>query len=354
VKPFKQCAIRVTAITLLAAACSAQGTSPQNSPTGEISSLLSTAGTQAMLEREATAPYHLQATFQTFDIEGKPDGSGSIEAYWDGKSRWRHTVTYRNLIQTTVEDRALYRSADEFHSSASERLLVESMFSPIPVGRFTTEKHDLASKKTTLSTVEMDCVSVRNKPAPSNPNGPPLRPVDPSVYCLDSKSHTLRLSELPGQMTVVFNKFETFGSRQIPHSVVISQGKVQRATLDVVKVTEWQPDDAMFPHLGETPVSERRARVAGGVLAGSIIQKVSPEYPYLAKREHIQGTVVLACVITKLGTVSDIEVLSSPDHSLSEAAVEAVKHWTYKPYLINGQPIDVDSTITVNFNLGTR
>jgi protein TonB len=82
----------------------------------------------------------------------------------------------------------------------------------------------------------------------------------------------------------------------------------------------------------------------------NLVHDVAPKYPTEAGRERIEGTVVLMAVIGKDGTVQDVRVQSGLS-VLAEAAIEAVKQWRYRPYLLNGEPVEVDSQITINFNL---
>jgi len=84
---------------------------------------------------------------------------------------------------------------------------------------------------------------------------------------------------------------------------------------------------------------------------GNLIYRVQPNYPPLARQARIQGTVELRAIISKLGTIENLTVVSG--HAmLVPAAVEAVKHWRYRPYLLDGNPIEVETEITVNFILG--
>jgi protein TonB len=92
------------------------------------------------------------------------------------------------------------------------------------------------------------------------------------------------------------------------------------------------------------------ARISGGVIAGNIIQKTQPIYPPIARAAHQGGTVVLHAIISKSGTIQSLSVISGPA-MLQGAALDAVKTWRYKPYLLNGEPTEVDTTIMVNFNL---
>jgi len=92
-------------------------------------------------------------------------------------------------------------------------------------------------------------------------------------------------------------------------------------------------------------------RVGGNVMAAKLIRQVTPIYPQIAKTAHISGTVVLHAIIAKDGTVQELQFMSGPP-LLMRAAMDAVKQWRYQPTLLNTQPVKVDTTITVIFNLG--
>jgi periplasmic protein TonB len=83
---------------------------------------------------------------------------------------------------------------------------------------------------------------------------------------------------------------------------------------------------------------------------GSLAHKVVPAYPPLAKSARIQGEVLLQALISKQGTIENLRVISGHP-MLVAAAVEAVRQWRYRPYVLNGEPVEVDTQITVNFLL---
>ena len=97
-------------------------------------------------------------------------------------------------------------------------------------------------------------------------------------------------------------------------------------------------------------LTDKPVRIAGGVIAGNILTKAVPVYPQEAKDAGISGTVVLHAIIGKDGTMKSLVVISGPKE-LQLAALDSVRQWTYKPYLLNGEPTAVDTTIMVNFNL---
>jgi protein TonB len=92
------------------------------------------------------------------------------------------------------------------------------------------------------------------------------------------------------------------------------------------------------------------ARISGGVVSGLRIYGPTPVYPPIAKAAHVGGSVVLHAIISKGGTIENLTAVSGPA-MLQGAAIDAVRQWRYKPYLLNGDPTEVDTTITVNFNL---
>jgi len=86
-------------------------------------------------------------------------------------------------------------------------------------------------------------------------------------------------------------------------------------------------------------------------MAGNLLQKTIPQYPAIAKAARIQGTVVLQATISKGGGIENLRVVSGPP-MLQQAALDAVRSWRYKPYLLNGDPVEVETTVNVVFNLG--
>jgi protein TonB len=107
---------------------------------------------------------------------------------------------------------------------------------------------------------------------------------------------------------------------------------------------EAQPDAA------PPKVDIGRIRQGGNVTAASLIQRVQPEYPDVARREHLAGTVRLHAIIGKDGAISKLKVMSGYC-SLAEASVKAVSQWRYRPTMLMGNPVEVDTTIDVIFQL---
>ncbi len=328
----------------------------QSDDPATIAARLTAAGTKARLETPSTPAYHLQAKFETFDIAGKPDGVGSLDAYWDGKERSQRTETYRGATRINIRNHGLQTSGESSPTSASERELLRGLFEPTPPEPRLLQDDELTQKTTSISGTSMDCVTVKAKAQASSPNQTnSYRPPSyPTVYCVNPASGTLRIADYPGGMALVYNRLELFGGKSIAREMTITQGKILRAKMEVTSLAPWQPDDRVFVPPAGSVRSTDDQQVAPLLMANLAISKTTPVYPILAKQNHVSGIVLLQALISKEGTVHDLEVLSSPMPALSESAMDAVKDWKYKPYLINGEPTEVELTVGVTYSFATR
>lgn len=117
------------------------------------------------------------------------------------------------------------------------------------------------------------------------------------------------------------------------------------------------PSDIPFPVTGTrvmpvpAPVPSRPTFRTSQMLQGMLVHKVEPVYPAMAKIAHVQGAVVLAAIISKEGAIEHLQLMSGHP-LLVPAAIDAVSRWRYKPYILNGDAIEVETQITVNFILG--
>jgi protein TonB len=91
-------------------------------------------------------------------------------------------------------------------------------------------------------------------------------------------------------------------------------------------------------------------RISSGVAASIAIYRPIPVYPALAREARVEGTVVLEATISKTGSIENVRVVSG-QAMLRQAALDAVSQWRYRPYLLNGEPVAVETTVNVVFNL---
>lgn len=105
---------------------------------------------------------------------------------------------------------------------------------------------------------------------------------------------------------------------------------------------------SVFNNPAKVNVAPHVVPISAGVADGMILRKTPPVYPKFAQEAHISGKVVLKATITKQGTIEGVQVVSGPK-ILAPAAVDAVKTWKYRPYLLDGQPVSVETSISVVF-----
>ena len=152
-------------------------------------------------------------------------------------------------------------------------------------------------------------------------------------------------------MRLTEKRFEVQGARRLALGalcVVVGIGTV--ATAAELRVSVAAPAVAPMKMQSGGVDGAGPRRISGGVMAGNILTKVTPVYPQEAKDGHISGSVVLHAIIGKDGTVEQLTAISGPNE-LRASALDAVKQWVYKPYLLNGEPTEVETTITVNYSL---
>lgn len=106
---------------------------------------------------------------------------------------------------------------------------------------------------------------------------------------------------------------------------------------------------AVPPQVRVAPL--KKLAISSGVMAGLKLSGAEPRYPAIAIAARMQGTVVLAATISKAGTIENLRVVSGPP-MLASAAADAVRTWRYRPYLLNGEQVEVETTVRVIFNLG--
>jgi len=124
----------------------------------------------------------------------------------------------------------------------------------------------------------------------------------------------------------------------------VAGGTGDRAVANAV----WGARGRNMAVLAPPPVAQHP--LVSRMMQGNLVYRVQPVYPPLARAAGVQGTVVLRAIISRQGTIANLQVVSGHP-MLAPAAVEAVRQWRYRPYLLNNEPIEVETQITVNFVL---
>jgi TonB family protein len=138
-------------------------------------------------------------------------------------------------------------------------------------------------------------------------------------------------------------------NRYLACEIAISDGnrKVLSAQVDTITLLD-PADPALTPPADATEVKlDKAQQISALVMSSMLLKQQAPIYPQDAKNAHASGTVVLRAIIGTDGSVHDLRVVSAPYPSLAASALRAVSHWEYKPYLVDGAPVDVETTVNV-------
>lgn len=162
-----------------------------------------------------------------------------------------------------------------------------------------------------------------------------------AIGMFDSNSFERRIMQLSTQVQIV---------RGVRRRLMLGAlGAVALVTCGSALALGSNSPEAMVTPGPQAPKGQPPVAVSPGVMAGQVLHKVTPVYPPEAKEAKISGVVVLHAIIGRDGTVQSLQVKSGPPE-LVQSAIDSVKQWTYKPFLLNGQPTEVDTNITVNYS----
>ena len=300
------------------------------------------------LDDVSLRPWHLKLEIQFYDLKGKPTDKGTIEEWW-GAPRLR-------VIQYALPEytgKYVQNQNGEFWSktpgspSNLTNMLLTQVVHPMP-GDDRVDQATPDMRKESLGKVSLDCIMLTHliKNEAFLPLG--LYP----TFCFDPDKDSLRASYSLGSIGIVRNSMGIFQGRSVATAVTIDQGPVPTVSAHIVELKSMPIDPNQFLETPDMKSTLSMASIPGTVMAGKILKKAQPVYPPSARQKRIEGTVILHAVIGRDGRIQTLEIDSTPDADLGLSALAAVQQWTYSPYLINGQPTEVDTTITVHYAIG--
>ena len=288
-------------------------------------------------------PWHIKAAFQLFDEQGAVTDEGTYEEFWASSFQFKRTFTGKSFSATAYgsEKGVLLAGTQE----EPDLLLVarNNLVHPLP-DEGMIEHTTYTTKPLDSGSVKLLCV------IPSA--FPPGAPADKSAYCLDTDDPMLRVAARPSTSDQTFhNRHLRVEDRAIAGEMkIMHNGKVTVALhVEAATVLDPSEETVFTPPAGAVPAA-LRITVSDAVSAGMLQYKVTPEYPSAARNAHVEGVVTLQGIIGKNGAIRTLKALAGPE-ILQGAAIQAVQQWRYRPYLLNGQPVEVQTTINVVFTL---
>ena len=319
-------------------------------------------------------PWHLKATYKLLDEKGSVADQGTYEEFWVSPAKYKIIFASSGGILTIY-------GTDHGPINSGYEAEIDTLISTIrvayvsPLASVTRNaKLTFSAEHRSINGADQLCISTSSIPPLSDQ---PARLL--GTYCFDPT--TLFLQKIffdigAIRSSFIWNHPVVFQDRSLPGDLeleIAGKGSLI-AHLDSIEPVTASDEPAFIPPSGagskdlkiygskvggnifgpasviQQNPSNRRISISSGVAEGLLTNKVAPAYPPDANAAGVEGTVVLEALISKQGHIESLHVVSGPPQ-LMKAALDAVKQWTYKPFLINGESVEVNTTINVVFKL---
>ena len=300
----------------------------------------------SLLNEEGLKPWHLAVSFDLLTPKGAVAEHGTFEELWASPDRIRRAFVSPGYTATeTLNKGQIFRTAQQPPPPELLQVLLTQLEVPIPDKKDVEVTNPLFEKKN-FAKVELECIMLN----PPHTSGLPPLGLNPS-FCFNPGQPSLRLFLNYGAQQVIRNTIGHFQGKAVALDIEIFEAGVLALRAHVDQLASFSPQDASFAVIPNQEMVSRPADIESSVAAGHLLTKVAPLYPEQARAAHISGAVVLRATIDRSGHIQSLVPLRSPAVILTESAMKAVRQWTYDPYRIDGEPIEVRTTITVNYNM---
>jgi len=349
--------ILLLASSTLILTCAASGQDSANrtaKPPKDPRELLAAAAPSYDFYQASLRPWYLKGHYQLFDESGHPGEQGMYE-YWSTEpGMYRSTWSRPGRMRTEwhSENGRTMSVASGGRMLSIESDLRDLLVSAVPdilklkPGQAHIEKDELKVGKITFPCAKLDLQKQNDGRWPVIPG------VRAGSYCFEGSEPLLRVQRVSNSEYIEFDHLRKTQGRIIAGEITwICNGRnILKFSLDELK--EIDRDDPALKPTSEARISADDAPQPSAAQQGRLVKKSPPVYPPAAKAAHVSGTVLLDVLIGADGKVRDLYVLSSSSPLLTQAAKDSVGQWQYSPYMVDGEPQEVTTRVTVFFMLG--
>jgi TonB family protein len=297
-------------------------------------------------------PWRARYHYQYYGADGQLIVEGQFD-YWSAKGRpskaaWTHG-DQSHVEWHTTDGKELRSTSGKDVEGMEHRLY----FALVPYFLKLADPQSTEQLKSFTSKYEskqLACVG-RSRSAAASAGADSLE-IDWPAYCFEEHEPTLVASHENGSIINAYGHVQKFQNHNFPGDIQIFLVGKKRLDAKLEELSEVGENDPAFtpsPDAKEPPPPTRVTVPAVQMKPLVITHRVQPDYPVTARQAHISGVVVITATIGKDGKIKDAQVTSSPDGSLSAAALDAVRQWRYEPYAPFGQPTEIHTTIQLNF-----
>jgi hypothetical protein len=288
------------------------------------------------LESAGVLPWHIVVTYDQFDEDGDNVHSGVYEEYWAGEKKYKRIYKSDDFNQTDyATDRGLFRQGDQQWPDPVQSRVRQELITPFDYAATLQGFHGRNVERT-FSGYKLQCVFIERDSEVS----------DPTQYCFEPDSSVLRYTHEFGWFQTVYNRIEPFQGRNIAREVDVTNGgkpylKLRVETIEFLS----RVDDATFlpPHDAVGPFGGR----VSGVQLVPISMSSIPQWPASLRQQHF--TVKVDIVVGKDGHVVSVHAISGPPEGY-KACEDAVRTWMFEPFLVLGEPVEVEQMSGCTWN----
>jgi Gram-negative bacterial TonB protein C-terminal len=289
------------------------------------------------LEATGLAPWHIVIAYDQFDEDGDNVHSGVYEEFWASPKKFKRSYDSDDFKQTDYATaQGLYRLGDQRWPNRAQLQVRAEVVAPLSYAATLSGVRAKNVQRSFNGDHKLDCVWIVNESGIS----------DPTQYCFELASSLLRYSRGFGWFQTAFNNIVSFQGHYVAQEVDVTDGGKPYLKLRVQRVeTLPSVDDAIFtpPRDAAGPIGER----VSGVNLAPIDMATYPEWPASLRTQHFR--VRLEIVVGKDGHVLNAHAILGPPDAF-KAAERAVRKWTFKPYLVLDQPVEVEQLVELSSN----
>ena len=304
---------------------------------------LHNASDASSLDDPALKPWHLKLDVQLYDAKGNLSEKGTIEEWWtpDADKRVYDTPSYS--ATEIRRDGHYYKTKGQTAVPFLLGKVRDGVVHPLAADR------EIAASRPELriqpfGSLKLDCIMLA--PASTHIESPRLGLFD--AYCLDKPTELLRVAISAGDQTTTLNRLGKFQGRNVALDQELRNGEAKAITAQVTTLVSGGFDVSTLKADNETNLQ------IGPDLGPVLTTGVEPIYPSVIRARHISGSAHMVAIVGVNGRIVSVKVTGSPDPSLAEAALTAVRQSIYKPATINGLPTEADLTISMSFNTASH
>jgi hypothetical protein len=315
----------------------------------ELRDRLRAASELSAIDSPTLRPWHWKLDASLSDTDGTKRVAGNLEMWFSGSNMlMRYSLGSERMTVLRVGDK-LYRTPGEVKQLPMAVFLQLQLTHPIPDQVFAPSATEAMTKEKN-GAIELDSITASLVKS-TNEDG--VASADAALaFLLESSTARFVMTYEPGGFRIIRQSLGLFQAHEVPTELALYTGNVQIGGAKTVQLDVLSPDAQLFQVGPEMIPLAEPIEVAPDDISRMALSRTPPEYPIEAKKRHAQGKLVFDAMIGRDGHVQSLQPAGTGDPALWKEAKRVIATWIYRPFLVNGIPVEVKTKIMMNFTLG--